>query len=238
MEIAEVLKKYKTTKIIKLIKKNKFDESLEDLLMASINFSKNDLSFYLINNEDIYLNYTNNLDYDYLSMAVSRGNIEVIKLLLEKGFDINKKYKCGRKLVTIIYFVRNLETLKFLEGYIDKKEVKKDLESVIRSTLINYNKELLKYILNNYKINIKKIKYEVQDKKYNMLELSEEILNSMKNVEYRKRELASYVSDLLPNKRYKKIKKRAYEILEKIENENNEIKEYYKFIKKEFGVEK
>ena len=171
-------------------------------------------------------------------MSVSMGNIEAIDILLQNGIDILKKYKCGRKLVSLTYYVRDLNTLKYLEKHIDKKDIKKDLESVIRSTLMNYNVELLDYILNNYKINIKRIKYELQNKKYNMLELSEEILQSMKNVEYRKREFAYYISDLLPSKKYRKIEKRAYDILEKIEEENKQIEKYYNYIKKKFGEKK
>lgn len=238
MEAVEILKKHKTSKIIKLINKNKLDILLEELLITAINCNRNDLATYLLNNEDIYLNYTSDLEFDYLSMAVSRGNIEMIQLLLQKNFDISKKYQIDNKKVSIVYYVRNIETLKYLEGFISKKEIKKDLASVIRSTIMNYNVELLEYILNNYKINIKTIKFEIQDKKYNMLELAEEVLQSMKNVEFRKREMALYISELLPNKRYKKIEKRAYEILKNIEDENKKIEEYYKYIKKQFGAKK
>lgn len=238
MEVMELLKKYKTTKIIKLINKNKLDVSLEDLLMEAINCNKKDLVVYLLDNKNIYINYINDLNYDYLSMAVSRGNIEIIELLLKKYFDISRKYEVDNKKVSIIYFVRDLETLKYLENFMNKKEIKKDLESVISATLMNYNIELLEYILTNYKVNITRIKYKIQDKNYNMLELSEEILQSMKNREYRKRELALYISDLLSGKRYRKIEKRAYQLLEKIEKENQEIEKYYKYIKKQFGVKK
>lgn len=235
MEAVEVLKKYKTSKIIKLINKNKLNVSLEDLLMSSINYNRNDLIINLINNENIDLNYVDDIEFDFLSMAVSRGNIEALELLIQNGVDIQKKYKCGRKLVTVIYYVRDLDTLKYLESYIDKKEIKKSLESVIRSTVISYDIELLDYIITNYKINIKKIKYEIQKKKYNFLQLTEEILQSMKNREYRKREMALYISELLPSKRYKKVEKRAYEILNEIEEENKEIEEYYNYIKRKFG---
>lgn len=238
MEASEVLKKYKTSKIIKLINKNKLNISLEELLIASINYNQNDLAIYIINNCNINLNYIDNIGNDFLSMTVSRGNIEIIELLIKKGVDILKKYKCDKKLVTVAFYIKDINTLKYLENYIDQKEIKKVLDCIIRSTLLNHNIELLDYILDNYKVNLKRMKYEVQNKKYNMLQLSEEILQSMKNVEYRKREFAIYISDLFQNKRYKKIEKRAYEILDTIEKENKQIELYYKYVKDKFGVKK
>lgn len=238
MEVVEVVKKYKTRKIIKLIKKNKINASLEEILMCSIRYDKNDLIQYIITNENINLDYVDNIGYDFLSLAVSKGNIEVIDLLIQSGIDILRKYKCGRKNVSIIYYVRDIETLKYLENYIDKKEIKKCFESIIRNTIMNRDIELLDYILTNYKVNIKKIKYEIQDKKYNILQLTEEILQSMKNREYRKSEMAFYIAELLPSRRYKKIRKKAYEILRDIEEENEDIEEFYKYIKSKFGVKK
>lgn len=235
MEVVEVFEKYKTRKIIKLINKNKLNISLEEMLLYSINYHRNDLVTYLINNYNIDLNYLDYLDFDFLSVAVSRGNIEVIDLLIQNGVDILKEYKCDKKKLCVAFYVRDLETLKYLENYIDKKEIKKCLDSVIRSTIMSNDIELLDYIITNYKINIKRVKYEIQNKKYNLKELTEEILQSMKNREYRKREMALYISELLPSRRYKKIEKRAYEILNDIEEETEEIEEFYKYIKSKFG---
>jgi len=208
MEELEVLKKYKTSKIIKKIEKNKLNISIEEALMVAINSNRNDLVKYILNNKKCELDYINNFGFDYLATAVSTGNCDAIDLLYYNGFDINKKYKCGRKLVTVIYYVRDLKTLKHLEKYIDKKEIKNGLESVIRLTIMTHNIKLLDYIINNYKINLKKIKYNIQNKKYNILELTEEMLQSMRNREYRKREFAFYITELLPNKRYKKKEKK------------------------------
>ena len=238
MKQIEVLKKYKTSKIIKKIKKNKIHISIEEILMFAINQNRNDLVSYILNNEEVDLNYINDIGFDFLSLAVSIGNISAIELLEQNGFDISKKYKCDRKNVTVAYFVKDIKTLKILENYIEEKEIKKSIDSIIRTTIITHNIELLSYILDKYKINLKRIKYDIQKKKYNVLELTDEILQSMKNREYRKREMALYISELLLNKRYKKIEKRAYEILEKIEEENEEIEKYYKYIKKQFGVKK
>lgn len=235
MEVVEVFEKYKTKKIIKLISKDKLNISLEELLMYSINYNRNDLVTYLLNNYNIDLNYLDYLDFDYLSVAVSRGNIDVIELLIQKGVDILKKYKCDKKNFCVAFYVRDLETLIYLENYIDKKEIKKCIDSVIRSTIMSCNIELLDYIITNYKINIKRVKYEIQNKKYNIKELTEEILQSMKNREYRKREMAIYISELLPGRRYKKIEKRAYEILSEIEEETKKIENFYKYIKSKFG---
>lgn len=238
MKAVEVLEKCKTSKIIKKIEKNKLNISIEETIMICINSSRNDLVSYILKNQDYASDYINDFGFDYLAMAVSSGNLDAIDLLYQSGFDINKKYKCDRKLVTVVYYARNLETLKHLEKYIDKKDIKKSLESVIRTTIMSHDIKLLDYIVNNYKINLKRIKYDIQNKKYNILELTEEMLQSMKNREYRKREFAFYITQLLPNKRYKKIEKRAYQILNEIEKENQEIEEYYKFLKKKFGVEK
>ena len=131
-------------------------------------------------------------------------------------------------------FIRDLDTFKYFEKYFDKKDIKNALESIIIVTLNTYNIELLDYIIKKYKVNIKKIKYEVNKKKYNLLEISNEILSGMKNREYRKREMAYYISDLLGN-RYKKVQNRAYHLLEEIEKENIKIEKYNKYIKKLFG---
>ena len=238
MKELEVLKKWKTSKIIKKIKKGKLNINIEELLVFAINSNRNDLVTYILENLEYAKDYTNDFNHDYLSAAVSRGNIDIIKTLQENNFDIQKKYKYGRKIVSVVYYIRDLETLKHLEKHIDKKQIKKDLENVIRTTITRNDIELLDYIISNYKINLKKIKYSIQNKKYNILELTEEILQSMKNREFRKKEFAYYISDLLPDGKYKKIKKRAYDILKKAEEENEEIEKYYKYLKKQFGVKK
>lgn len=229
-----LLRKIKTTRIIRKI--NRLDISLEELLMLELNNNNNNKIKYILNNYVINLDYVNNLGYDFLSLAVSKGNIEFIESLIENNININKKYKCGKKLVPVTYYVKDIETLKYLEKYIDKKEIRKSIESIIKTTLTSYDIKLLDYIIKNYSVNLNKIKYNIQNKKYNILELTEEILQGMKNREYRKREMAFYISELLLNKRYKKIEKRAYEILSKTEEEIIEIEEYYKYIKKQFGV--
>lgn len=238
MKELEVLKKWKTSKIIKKMQKNKLNVYIEEILMFAINFNRTDLVTYILENLEYAKDYTNDFNHDYLSSAVSRGNIDIIKILQENNFDIQKKYKYGRKIVSLVYYIRDLETLKYLEKYIDKKQIKKDLENVIRTTITRNDIELLDYIINNYKIDLKKIKYSIQNKKYNILELTEEILQSMKNREFRKKEFAYYIYDLLPDRKYKKIKKRAYDILKKAEEENEKIEKYYDYLKNKFGVKK
>ena len=238
MEEFELIKKWKTSKIIKKIEKNKLNISIEEILMVAINSNRNDLVTYILNNQEYAKDYTNDFGFDYLSVAVSSGNLDAIDLLYNNGFNINKKYKFGKKLVTAVYYVRNLEILKHLEKYIEEKDIRIGLESVIRTTLMSHDVELLDYILNKYKINLKRIKYDIKNKKYNILELTEEMLQSMRSREYRKREFAFYITELLPNKRYRKIEKRAYEILNNIEKENEEIERYYKYLKKKIGVKK
>ena len=52
------------------------------------------------------------------------------------------------------------------------------------------------------------------------------------------KEFAYYISDLLPDRKYKKIKKRAYDILKTVEEENDKIEKYYNYLKNKFGVKK
>ena len=141
----EVLKRYKTSKIIKLLKKGKLN--LEDVLIYSIKYSISDLFNYILDNYNIDLDYTNGHGSDFLEIATSYGNTNAIEKLKNIGADINKKYKCGRKNLSIMIFIRDLDTFQYFENYFDKKEIKSCLESIIISTMVSYNVELLDYII-------------------------------------------------------------------------------------------
>ena len=232
MNAAELIKTKKEEKLIKLLKRNKLDIRIEEILIKAIDSNKNNLVRYIIDNYDIDYNYKNEIDYDLISVAVISGNIEIINLLKSKGINLEKKYKYNNKSNTIISLVRDLDTLKYLEKYIKKEKIKKEVNSIVRSTILSHDIELLDYIMKNYKINIKRIKYETQNKKYSLIDITEEVLQGMKNREYRKREFAIYISDLLkPSHKYKKIINNAFNLLKEIEEENILIENYYKYLK-------
>lgn len=232
MNIAELIKTKKEEKLIKLLKRNKLDIRIEEILIKAIDFNKNNLVRYIIDNYNIDYNYKNEIDYDLISVAVISGNIEIINLLKNKGINLEKKYKYNNKSNTIISLVRDLDTLKYLEKYIKKEKIKKEVNSIVRSTILSHDIELLDYIIKNYKINIKRIKYETQNKKYSLIDITEEVLQGMKNREYRKREFAIYISDLLKSShKYKKIINNAFNLLKEIEEENILIENYYKYLK-------
>lgn len=232
MNTTELIKTKKEEKLIKLLKKNKLDIRIEEILIKAIDSNKNNLVRYIIDNYDIDYNYKNEIDYDLISVAVISGNIEIINLLKSKGINLEKKYKYNNKSNTIVSLVRDLDTLKYLEKYIKKEKIKKEVNSIVRSTILSRDIELLDYVIKNYKINIKRIKYETQNKKYSLIDITEEVLQGMKNREYRKREFAIYISDLLkPSHKYKKIINNAYNLLREIEEENILIENYYKYLK-------
>ena len=232
MNTTELIKTKTEEKLIKLLKRKKLDIRIEEILIKAISFNKNKLVRYIIDNYDIDYNYKNEIDYDLISIAVISGNIEIINLLKSKGINLEKKYKYNNKSNTIVSLVRDLDTLKYLEKYIKKEKIKKEVSSIVRSTILSHDIELLDYIIKNYKINIKRIKYETQNKKYSLIDITEEVLQGMKNREYRKREFAIYISDLLkPSHKYKKIINNAYNLLKEIEEENILIENYYKYLK-------
>lgn len=232
MNATELIKTKKEEKLIKLLKRNKLDIRIEEILIKAIDFNKNNLVKYIIDNYDIDYNYKNEIDYDLISVAVISGNIEIINLLKNKGINLEKKYKYNNKSNTIVSLVRDLDTLKYLEKYIKKEKIKKEVNSIVRSTILSHDIELLDYIIKNYKINIKRIKYETQNKKYSLIDITEEVLQGMKNREFRKREFAIYISDLLkPSYKYKKIINNAFNLLKEIEEENILIENYYKYLK-------
>ncbi len=232
MNATELIKTKKEEKLIKLLKRNKLDIRIEEILIKAIDFNKNNLVKYIIDNYDIDYNYKNEIDYDLISVAVISGNIEIINLLKNKGINLEKKYKYNNKSNTIVSLVRDLDTLKYLEKYIKKEKIKKEVNSIVRSTILSHDIELLDYIIKNYKINIKRIKYETQNKKYSLIDITEEVLQGMKNREFRKREFAIYISDLLkPSHKYKKIINNAFNLLKEIEEENILIENYYKYLK-------
>ena len=92
----------KEEKLIKLLKRNKLDIRIEEILIKAIDFNKNNLVRYIIDNYNIDYNYKNEIDYDLISVAVISGNIEIINLLKNKGINLEKKYKYNNKSNTII----------------------------------------------------------------------------------------------------------------------------------------
>ena len=107
MEVVEVLEKYKTSKIIKKIEKNKLKTTLEEALMIGIKCNRNDLILYILNNKDVDLDYINDLSS---RKAKNRKDIEsLISQLLEdcKMFFIEYDSKKFKDIVE--YVITNTE---------------------------------------------------------------------------------------------------------------------------------
>lgn len=100
---------------------------------------------------------------------------------------------------------------------------------------MSHNLELLRYLVDNYKLNLKKVSYNTPNKKYTLLEQSESVLKSMSEKLARKREMTFFADELLYGENnYDRIIKKAYDRLNEFESEIEEIKEYNNYIKKEY----
>lgn len=234
MEIIEILKTYNEDKIIKLIKKNKLNINLEELLIQSTNLGNNKLSNYLIN-KGVSFEYKDNLDDDCYLIAVMRGNINIIKNLMSKGLNLYKKYTIYNHETYAISEIRDLNTFKFFEeNELPKKVFNKCIEDIVCNTVSTHNIELLSYLIENYKINITKFVYKTPNKNYSILDRTEELINKMQDNEKRKREMVFFIEEVFNNKKYAKEIQRAYQYLNALEQENKELNKYYKFIKEKW----
>ena len=234
MKIVETLKKYNEEKLIKLIKKNKLNINLEELLIESVNVGYNKLSIYLIN-KGVSFEYKNNLDYDCYLMAVSRGNINIIKSLMTKGLNLFKKYTIDKEDTYAISYVIDLDTFKFFEEHKLPKEIFDNcIEKIVCNTICFYDVELLSYLIDNYHIDITKFFYKTPYKNYTILDKTKELLDNMLEKEKRKREMTFFIDSIFCDKKYSKEIKRTYENLREIEKENKNLTKYYQFIKKQF----
>lgn len=233
MEIIEILKKYNEDKLIKLIKKNKLNINLEELLIESVNVGYNKLSNYLIN-KGVSFEYKDNLDYDCYLMAVTRGNIDIIKNLIVRGLNLYKKYTIDNEDTYAISFVMDLETFKFFEEHKLPKEIfDKCIEKIVCNT-IPHNVELLSHLIENYHIDITKFVYKTPYKNYTILDKTKELLDNMLEKEKMKREMTFFIDSVFCDRKYSKEIKRAYENLKEIEKENKNLAKYYQYVKKQF----
>ncbi len=227
MDIIDLLHNYKEEKIIKLIEKNKLEVNLEELLIKSVNVGNDKLSNYLIDN-GISFEYQDYLGFDCYLMAVTRGNINIIKKLMTKGLNLYKKYNIDNEDTYAISFINDLETFKFFEEQKLPKEVfNKCVERIVNRTITTHDIELLSYLIDNYKIDITKFTYSV-------LEKTKELRDSMKEREKRRREMTYFIDDIFSDKKYKKEIKKAFDSLKDLEQENKEIEKYYNFVKEKF----
>lgn len=227
MDIIDLLHNYKEEKIIKLIEKNKLEINLEELLIKSVNVGNDKLSNYLID-KGISFEYQDYLSFDCYLMAVTRGNINIIKKLMAKGLNLYKKYNIDNEDTYALSFVNDLETFKFFEEQKIPKEVfNKCVERIVNRTITTHDIELLSYLIDNYKIDITKFTYSV-------LEKTKELRDSMKEREKRRREMTYFIDEIFSDKKYKKEIKKAFDKLKELEQENKEIEKYYNFVKEKF----
>lgn len=226
-----LLRDYKDEEVIKLIKEKKVEEDLRDLLISSINCNRNKLVKYLLE-INVPFDYVDKLQYDAYLMAVSRGNLEAIKLLEQKGLDLFQTYSIDNQNITAVSHIRDLDTLQYFETKKDAKElIKSNLDRIANNTIFHHDLELLKYLVDEYNIDLKNVYYKTPFKNYTILEKAKEILDSMNEKLKRKREMVFFVDELLYGEdNYNRIVKRAYELLNRLEKEVKEIEEYYNYI--------
>lgn len=234
MEFNELFNKYSEHKLIKLIKKDKYKYSLEELLLYSIKTKKNKLTEYLISKENVDLNYKPKYGWDSLVTAIFNGNLFVIELLKQKGIDIKRNFTEYDSEVSSLKYIRDLNTLKYFESNLDKSYIEKVINDIVCNTLVSHNIELLDYVVRKYNIKFTKIKYD----KDNFLLDVEHFMGIMENLEKEKRKQVNFVCTLLDGeKKYSKILKKAEQILESIINERKEIREYYNYVKEKYEGE-
>lgn len=226
---------YTEEEIINRIKGNEIEEDLRELLISAINCNKNKVARYLIDLNVVY-DYMNYYEYDAYITAVSRGNIEIIELLEKKGLNLLKVYNIDSQEQTALSFIRDLDTLKYFESKkLPKEYIMNSLEDIARTTVMSHNLELLRYLVDNYKLDLKKVSYNTPNKNYSLLEQSESVLKSMSEKLTRKREMTFFADELLYGENnYDRIIKKAYDRLNEFESEIEEIKEYNNYIKKEY----
>ena len=234
--ITEAIYKSSDKKLIKLIKKNKINIPLEELFIFSINLERNNLTKYLIENENIDLNYRRKYDWDALVTAIVNGNIFAIELLKEKGIDIKRNYIEYDKELCVLARIRDLDTLKYFENNVDVKYIKKSLNDIVSNTLVIHDLELLDYVVKKYNVKLTKIKYD----KDNFLLDVEHFMAIMEKVENKRSRQVEFVYELIKGKekKYNKIIEKAKKYLNSIQKENIEIKKYYKYVKEKFEGEK
>ena len=234
--ITEAIYKSSDKKLIKLIKKNKINIPQEELFIFSINLERNNLTKYLIENENIDLNYRRKYDWDALVTAIVNGNIFAIELLKEKGIDIKRNYIEYDKELCVLARIRDLDTLKYFENNVDVKYIKKSLNDIVSNTLVIHDLELLDYVVKKYNVKLTKIKYD----KDNFLLDVEHFMAIMEKVENKRSRQVEFVYELIKGKekKYNKIIEKAKKYLNSIQKENIEIKKYYKYVKEKFEGEK
>lgn len=217
-----------------MIHKNKLNINLEELLIESVNLGYNKLSNYLID-KGISYEYINKLDFDCYLMAVYRGNINIVKNLMTKGLNLYKKYNIDNNDVYAISYVIDLETFKFFESQKLPNDIfNKYIKKIVYNTIYSHNIELLSYLIDNYHIDITKFVYKIENKNYNILDKTKEYLDNMLEIEKRKREMTYFIDSIFSDKKYSKEIKIAFDKLKEIEKENDELKQYYQFIEKQF----
>lgn len=96
---------------MKNIENSSTRDSRNLLLHVAILNDSFDVVEYLISEESIDINTKDNQGKTPLHLAAARGNLYMIKCLLEKGANINDQDKCG---CTPLHYAANIKTIKFL----------------------------------------------------------------------------------------------------------------------------
>lgn len=235
MDTVTILKEQNEEDVIKMLENKTLNCNVNQLFIDTIYLNKIKIANYLIDKID--KNYTNEVGLDILQIAVLSSNLDVIKLLHENNFNFDKFYfDCMDKGAHIISSIGFLNVFKYFEdlGYIEK--YKNELDNIILRVL---NLELVKYIVEKYDVDVTKIVYETPDKNYTLLEHLEDLYGRLKESEKRKREMAFFVDDILQGEDcYDRVVKRAYALLEKLENDNKEFHKYLMYIKSLFEAKK
>lgn len=234
IELCEFFRRNNELKIINLLKKKRISYSNEELLFEAIRFNMNNLAEYIIKYENVNLNYTDKHKISILENATMNGNIFSLDLLKKNNICLFKEYSIKSSDIPFnnLYYIRDLDTLKYFESNIDKKFLKKNMEPIIFNTLPSSDIEFLDYIIKNYKIKLN----ELQD---NIKANTKSFKNQMKEREDKLRDQVLFVLEILPDKKkYKVIKDNALKKLDLISEQNKKIEEYYNYVEKCYEEEK
>lgn len=228
MDVYDFLRKYRESKIVKLIKNKKIEYQNEELLFASINMQKHNVINYIINNEKVNFNYLNENNTSILDIATQRDDYKTLDLLKIHNIDLYKEHKDRDYLINNLQSINTLDTLKYYENNIDKKLLKKNIEYIIMNTAVNSDIDFLEYIVKNYNIKLSKLKENLLEFSLSLKQKSSERLDKI--FEYN-----NYISMILPHKKkYNKIFKNASEYFNLNLDKKEKRRQYYEYVKKEY----
>lgn len=126
---------------------------IPELLRYAIMNDNWDLTKYLIDTQPERVNESDNPDgYFPLYDAVLKNNLEIIKLLLAKGADINKRTKSGYSSLELAVRHENIEIAEFLiKNGIDVNTVEEDFghSPLYKAAITNNDLHMVKLLVEN-----------------------------------------------------------------------------------------